>query len=143
MDIAVTDQSFALSSFLRPTVEIVASFLGNNAVQTSELSALIGDVHGTLARLNAKASPASPEPLKPAVPIKRSIQSDYLVCLNDGKRFRSLKRHLKSKYGMTPDDYRAHWSLPADYPMVAPGYARERSQLAKAMGLGQQRRRSK
>ena len=76
------------------------------------------------------------------MPIKRSIQSDYLVCLNDGKRFRSLKRHIKSKYGMTPDDYRAFWSLPPEYPMVAPGYARERSQLAKAMGLGQQRRRN-
>ena len=137
----MSNQSFVTSSFLRPTVEIVASFLGNNAVQTSELPALIGDVHGALERLNTKAPAAAAEPPKPAVPIKRSIQSDYLVCLNDGKRFRSLKRHIKSKYDMTPDDYRAFWNLPADYPMVAPGYARERSQLAKAMGLGQQRRR--
>lgn len=126
---------------LRPTVEIVASFVSNNAVQSHDLKELIGSVHTALARLGAREAEAPVEPPKPAVPVRKSVQTDYIVCLQDGKRFRSLKRHLRSRYGMSPDDYRAYWGLPADYPMVAPGYARERSQLAKAMGLGLQRRR--
>ncbi len=136
----MNDQTVGTKQFLGATVEIVASFIGKNTIGRHELSALIVDVHGALSRANAQASQPPSEPLKPAVPIKRSIQPDYLVCLNDGKRFRSLKRHLRTKYGLTPDAYRAQWGLPADYPMVAPDYARERSQLAKAMGLGQQRR---
>jgi predicted transcriptional regulator len=93
-------------------------------------------------RVSTGAAVAGPaEPLKPAVPIKRSITPTYLVCLEDGKKFKSLKRHLRTRYQMTPDQYRAKWNLPADYPMVAPDYAAARSQLAKQMGLGQQRRR--
>jgi predicted transcriptional regulator len=93
-------------------------------------------------RVSSGAAVAAPaEPLKPAVPIKRSITPEYLVCLEDGKKFKSLKRHLRTQYRMTPDQYRAKWNLPADYPMVAPNYAAARSQLAKQMGLGQQRRR--
>lgn len=126
---------------LAPTVEIVASFVGRNPMPPQELSALIGEVHGALCRLKREPAP-SPDAPKPAVPIRRSIQPDFLICLNDGKRFRSLKRHIRAKYGMTPDDYRAYWGLPPTYPMVAPGYARERSKLAKAMGLGLRRRRT-
>jgi predicted transcriptional regulator len=94
-----------------------------------------------LLRVSSGETQTSSEPLKPAVPVKRSINPDYIVCLEDGKKFKSLKRHLRSQYGMTPEQYRDKWNLPADYPMVAPNYAAARSQLAKQMGLGQQRRR--
>jgi predicted transcriptional regulator len=98
-------------------------------------------VHSALLRVaGGEAEPAS-EPLKPAVPVKKSIHPDFIVCLEDGKKFKSLKRHLRTQYGMTPEQYREKWGLPLDYPMVAPNYAAARSQLAKQMGLGQQRRR--
>jgi predicted transcriptional regulator len=116
------------------TSSIVAAYVGNNTVQKEHLAALIADVFASLARTNR----AEPEPgaLTPAVPVKRSVQPDYIVCLEDGKKFKSLKRHLMSHYNMTPEDYRAKWGLPADYPMVAPNYALARSTLAKKMGLG-------
>jgi len=125
------------------TAQIVAAHLGHNATAAAEIPGLIAQVHAALLRAAAVRSDAAPEPLKPAVPIKKSVTPEYLVCLEDGKRFKSLKRHLRSQYGMSPEQYRDKWGLPADYPMVAPNYAVERSQLARKMGLGQQRRRRK
>ena len=104
---------------------------------------LISQVHAALLRVSSGRTEAPLEPAKPAVSVKKSITPDYLVCLEDGKRFKSLKRHLRTQYNMTPEQYREKWGLPADYPMVAPNYAVARSQLAKKMGLGQQRKRRK
>jgi predicted transcriptional regulator len=122
------------------TANIVSAYVSNNAVSSAEMPALISQVYSALMRVSKGAADAAPAaPLTPAVPVKRSITPEYLVCLEDGKKFKSLKRHLR-QYRMTPDQYRAKWNLPADYPMVAPNYAAARSQLAKQMGLGQQRR---
>lgn len=113
---------------------IVAAYVGNNSVSSGELPDLIRMVHGSLRSLsNGEAEIVRP---KPAVPVKKSISEHYLICLEDGKKFKSLKRHLRTCYDMTPEEYREKWDLPADYPMVAPGYSRQRSQLAKKMGLG-------
>ena len=123
--------------------EIVAAFVANNHVQVSELPNLVASVHGALAKIaDGKATPETQEPttLTPAVSVRKSITPDHLVCLDDGKRFKSLKRHL-SALGMTPDQYRTKWNLPADYPMVAANYAEKRSALAKKIGLGQIRRK--
>ncbi len=114
--------------------EIVAAYVGNNAVPAEELPNLIRIVHASLASLTGVEAVAAP--LKPAVPVKKSISEDFLTCLEDGKKFKSLKRHLRTKYDMSPEEYREKWGLPADYPMVAPGYSRQRSKLAKKMGLG-------
>ncbi len=114
--------------------EIVAAFVRNNTVSASDLPDLIRSVHASLAGLGT--SDAEHNPQKPAVSVKRSLGEDFLVCLEDGKKFKSLKRHLRTKYDMSPDEYREKWSLPADYPMVAPGYSKHRSMLAKKMGLG-------
>src|SRR5215213_7370454 len=123
--------------------EIVSAFVSNNSVPVTELPALIGSVH---AALNQVASGSTQQPAEetkaPAVPIKKSVQPDYIVCLDDGKRFKSLKRHLRSTYNLTPDQYRAKWGLAHDYPMVAPNYAAARSNLAKQMGLGARRRQA-
>lgn len=116
------------------TAEIVAAYVGRNAVPSGELSNLIRAVHSTLHEIGNDGPPAVA--LKPHVAASDSITDDYLVCLEDGLRFKSLKRHLRSKYGLTPDAYREKWGLPSDYPMVAPAYARRRSELAKEMGLG-------
>lgn len=137
----MSEPSIQPSQVLRPTVSIVAAYVGKNTLQVQELAPLIDNVSRMLQHLAQPPAIAAPEPQRPAVAISKSIKPDYLICLMDGKRFRSLKRHLKSRYGMTPDEYRTRWGLPSDYPMVAPGYARERSELAKAMGLGQLRRR--
>jgi predicted transcriptional regulator len=130
------------ASCIQLTANIVSAYVRNNSVSSAEIPALISQVYLALMRVSSGAAGAGPaEPLKPAVSIKRSITPAYLVCLEDGKKFKSLKRHLGTQYQMTPDQYRAKWNLPADYPMVAPDYAAVRSQLAKQMGLGQQRRR--
>tara|TARA_R110000787_G_scaffold78883_9_gene172283 strand:- start:2591 stop:3007 length:417 start_codon:yes stop_codon:yes gene_type:complete len=114
--------------------EIVAAYVGNNTVQSVELPELIRNVHASLAGLgHIDSEIARP---KPAVSVKRSLGEDFLVCLEDGKKFKSLKRHLRTKYDMSPDEYREKWNLPPDYPMVAPGYSKHRSMLAKKMGLG-------
>lgn len=131
------------STFIELTAQIVSAFVGNNSVPSTEIANLIGQVHAALKRVSGGQMSAPAEPAKPAVPVKRSVASDYIVCLEDGKKFKSLKRHLRSRYNMTPEQYREKWGLPADYPMVAPNYAAARSQLAKQMGLGQQRRRRK
>jgi predicted transcriptional regulator len=129
------------ASCIQLTANIVSAYVSNNTISSGEIPALISQVYSALMRVTAGAAVAGPaEPLKPFIPIKRSITPAYLVCLEDGKKFKSLKRHLRTQYQMTPDEYRAKWNLPADYPMVAPNYAAARSQLAKQMGLGQQRR---
>jgi predicted transcriptional regulator len=117
------------------TADIVAAHVSNNSVGVADLPALIANVHGALSGLSGSAAAAGPAP-EPAVPIRNSIKKDYIVCLDDGKKLKMLKRHLMTHYGMTPDDYRAKWGLPADYPMVAPAYAETRRVLAKAIGLG-------
>jgi predicted transcriptional regulator len=126
---------------------IVAAYVGNNSVPVAELPALIANVHAALARVRGdlgavESQAVVAEPAKPAVSIKKSVTPDYLICLEDGKKFKSLKRHLRTHYNLSPDEYRAKWNLPSDYPMVAPSYAEARSNLAKQMGLGQQRKRS-
>jgi len=129
------------TNFIGLTAEIVSAYVSNNMVATADIPALINQVHSALLRVSSGEAPTSSEPLKPAVPIKRSINPDFLICLEDGKKFKSLKRHLRTQYEMTPEQYREKWGLPHDYPMVAPNYAAARSHLAKQMGLGQQRRR--
>ena len=120
------------------TTEIVSAFVARNSVAASDLPALISSVHATLSGLGSPAAPAfAAEPLKPAVSIKKSITPDFLISLEDGRPYKSLKRHLSTKHGLTPEAYRAKWNLPKDYPMVAPNYAKARSDLAKQMGLGQ------
>ena len=131
-----------MDKFIELTAGIVSAYVSNNVVATAEVPALISQVHGALVRVAGGAIEASIEPLKPAISVKRSITPDHVVCLEDGKKFKSLKRHLRTQYGMTPEQYREKWSLPPDYPMVAPNYAAARSELAKQMGLGQQRRRT-
>jgi predicted transcriptional regulator len=130
-------------SYIELTAQIVSAYVGNNPVPSAEIASLIGQVHAALKRVSGGQTTPLAEPAKPAVSVKRSINSDFLVCLEDGKKFKSLKRHLRTQYSMTPEQYREKWGLPADYPMVAPNYAAARSQLAKQMGLGQQRRRRK
>jgi predicted transcriptional regulator len=130
-------------NFLDLTAEIVSAYLSNNTTPSSEIPALISQVHAALTRVSSGRGETPAEPTKPAVSVKKSMTADYLICLEDGKRFKSLKRHLRAQYNMTPEQYREKWKLPADYPMVAPNYAVARSQLAKNMGLGQQRRRRK
>ena len=121
--------------------EIVSAYVSNNSVPATELSTLLSDVHAAIVRVSTGTVVAAPEAAKPAVPPKKSITNDYIVCLEDGRKFKSLKRHLRTQYNMSPEQYREKWALPADYPMVAPAYAKARSALAKQMGLGQQRRR--
>ena len=122
--------------------DVVAAYVSNNTVTLTELPSLIAQVHRALVA-SATGSVEKPvEAQTPAVSIKKSIQPDYIVCLEDGKKFKSLKRHLRTKYDLSPEEYRTKWGLPADYPMVAPNYAAARSQLAKSMGLGQQRRKA-
>jgi predicted transcriptional regulator len=131
----------APKNFIDLTADIVSAYLSNNPTPASEIPGLISQIHAALVRVSSGRNEAPLEPAKPAVSIKKSISPDYIVCLEDGKRFKSLKRHLRTQYNMTPEQYRDKWGLPADYPMVAPNYAVARSQLAKEMGLGQQRRR--
>jgi predicted transcriptional regulator len=126
--------------FIELTANIVSAYLRNHSVPAGDIPGLISQIHASLSRVSSGADLTS-EPLKPAVPVKKSITPEYLVCLEDGKKFKSLKRHLRTQYNMTPEQYREKWDLPADYPMVAPNYAQARSALAKQMGLGQQRRK--
>ena len=134
-------ETMASGNFIELTAEIVSAYVSNNSVPAAEIPALINQVHSALQRVSSGQAETAAEPLKPAVPVKRSITPEYIVCLEDGKKFKSLKRHLRTQYNMTPEQYREKWGLPPDYPMVAPNYAAARSQLAKQMGLGQQRRR--
>ena len=131
------------SNFIELTASIVSAFVSNNSVAAGDVPALINQIHSALLRVSSGTKEQPTEPLKPAVSPKKSITPDYLVCLEDGKKFKSLKRHLRTQYNMTPEQYREKWGLPPDYPMVAPNYAAARSKLARDMGLGQQRRRRK
>jgi predicted transcriptional regulator len=123
------------------TTDIVASFVANNKVSGEELPELIRLVHRTLSSLSLRGDDKSVERPKPAAPINRSVQHEYIICLEDGKKLKMLKRYLRSTYGMSPDEYRKRWGLPPDYPMVAPSYAARRSEFAKKIGLGRGVRR--
>jgi predicted transcriptional regulator len=139
MSMHVSTESGAGSEILGLVTDLVSAYVANNSVPAADLPTLIDQIHGSLVRLGA---PVEPEPVKldPPVAIKRSITPDYLISLEDGRPYKSLKRHLR-KYGMTPDDYRKKWGLSSNYPMVAANYAEARSQLAKNMGLGQMNRK--
>ncbi len=119
------------------TVDVVAAYVSNNAVSSAELPDLIRDVHASLRQ--TQSGTAAAEKPKPAIPIKKSVTPDFVICLEDGRKLKMLKRHLRTTYGMTPDQYRARWGLDPDYPMVAPNYAKRRSEFAKEIGLGQKR----
>src|SRR5580692_10676624 len=125
------------SEIIEMTADIVSDYVGNNSVSANDLPSLIQSIHRALSGVTNGVEAVEAAPKEPAVPVKRSITPDYLVCLEDGRKFKSLKRHLRTKYNMSPEDYRAKWGLPKDYPMVAPSYAKARSDLAKQMGLGQ------
>ena len=127
------------ADLLALTAQIVSAHLAHNSVAAAEVPGLIRDVHATLTGLASGAAAAPAEKPTPAVPIKKSIHPDYLICLEDGKKLKMLKRHLKSAFNMTPEQYRERWGLPPDYPMVAPNYAARRSELAKSIGLGTKR----
>jgi predicted transcriptional regulator len=130
-----TTTKIADEDLLRMTADVVAAYVSNNPLPTQQLAEVIGTVYASLRSLDGQGEVKS-EPLKPAVPIRKSITPDYLICLEDGKKLKMLKRHLRSTYGLTPDEYRAKWELSADYPMVAPNYAAQRSAFAKKIGLG-------
>ena len=134
-------ETTAQAPYIELAADIVSAYVSNNSVPLAELPNVIRDVHSALMRVTEQSAPVEVEPLKPAVSVKKSITPDYIICLEDGKQFKSLKRHLRSQYNLSPDAYREKWGLPPDYPMVAPNYAKARSNLAKQMGLGQQRRR--
>ena len=125
----------AAANVLGLTAQIVAAHVSNNQVSVDELPVLINQVYRSLASMGTAPEPVQEKP-QPAVPVKKSVHPDYIVCLEDGKKLKMLKRHLKTAYNMTPEQYRERWSLPPDYPMVAPNYARHRSSLAKKIGLG-------
>lgn len=129
------------SGLMEQTTRIVEAYVGNNTMDMKDVPALINDVHQALARVSGNSSVVEREELKPAVSAKRSVMPDYIICLEDGKKFKSLKRHLRTHYNLSPEEYREKWGLPHDYPMVAPNYARARSELAKRMGLGTRRDR--
>lgn len=129
------------SVYIELAANIVSAYVSHNSVPSTEIPNLISQVYSALKRVSGAQLAATAEPPKPAVPIKRSVTPEHIVCLEDGLKFKSLKRHLRSRYNLTPDQYREKFGLPPDYPMVAPNYAAARSKLAKDMGLGQQRRR--
>ncbi len=133
-----TQENISSSGFVELTAEIVSAFVANNAVAILDLPKVIASVHGALASLDAPKAEAAPERPVPPVSIKKSITPDYLISLEDGRQYKSLKRHLSGR-GLTPQQYRTKWGLPADYPMVAASYAKQRSELAKALGLGRLR----
>jgi predicted transcriptional regulator len=126
----------AQSEILKMATEIVAAYVGQNSVATEQMPDVIAKVYGSLQALNAGDGTAIAEPLEPAVSIRRSTKPDYLVCLEDGKKLKMLKRHLRTDHNLTPEEYRARWGLRADYPMIAPNYVKQRSQIAKRIGLG-------
>ena len=127
---------------LRMTTDVVASYLSHNSVPAENVPDLIKSVHGTMKEVSETTVKQEPK-AKPAVPVSKSVSDDYIVCLEDGKKLKMLKRYLRTNYDMTPEEYRARWGLPADYPMVAPNYAEQRRNLAKKIGLGTKRRRTR
>ncbi len=133
-----TSASTGKDDVLRLTTEVVSAYVGNNVIASNEIPELIKSIHGALHGLGIGGE--RPESLKPAVPVRRSVTPDFIVCLEDGKKLKMLKRHLRTTYNLTPEEYRAKWGLPPDYPMVAPNYAAQRSQFAKRIGLGRKRK---
>src|ERR671921_2835117 len=133
----------APANFIELAADIVSAYLSKNSLPVSELPALINDVHAALVTVAGGTAEPAAEARNPAVSIRRSITPDYIICLDDGKKFKSLKRHLRTQYDLTPEQYRERWGLPPDYRMVAPNYAKARSELAKTMGLGQKRRNAR
>ena len=131
----MSDEAQSRRDLLEQTSRIVSAHVSNNTVSVGDLPELIRQIYGTLASLNERSQTHLDRPL-PAVPIRRSVMPDHIVCLEDGKKLKMLRRHLKTAYNMTPDEYRERWNLPANYPMVAPNYAAQRSELAKKIGLG-------
>ncbi|MGH6815997.1 MAG: MucR family transcriptional regulator [Hyphomicrobiaceae bacterium] len=127
------------NGLVKLTAQIVSAYVHSNSVVPGDLPSLIGDVHAALTRASARTPLPQKELPKPVVPVKKSVTAEYIVCLEDGKKFKSLKRHLRTHYGLSPEEYREKWGLPHDYPMVAPNYAAARSALAKKMGLGTRR----
>jgi len=126
----------AEDELLRMTAEVVSAYVSNNTLATGQLADVIQAVYGSLRGLEGQAAEPPAEPLRPAVPIRKSVTPEFLICLEDGKKLKMLKRHLRSTYNLTPDEYRAKWGLAQDYPMVAPKYAAQRSEFAKKIGLG-------
>ena len=140
VDAADTASKPGSSNYIEVVADLVSAYVSNNSMRASDLPDFIASIHASIQQLAAGQveAPPAPPPV-PAVPIKKSLTQDHIICLEDGKKFRSLKRHLGTVYNMTPDEYRTKWGLPKDYPMVAPGYSEIRSKLAKDIGLGQQR----
>lgn len=134
------EQSLETSELVELTADIVSAYVSKNTVVVTDLPSLISEVHGALSKASVSSGLGAKEELKPAVSVKKSVTPDYIVCLEDGKKFKSLKRHLRTHYDLSPEEYREKWGLPHDYPMVAPNYAAARSALAKKMGLGQRRK---
>lgn len=130
----------AKQDLVEMAAEIVSAYVSANSVAAQDIPALIRTVHAALKEVSGDGLAVADNSQEPAVAIKKSVTPDYIICLEDGKKFKSLKRHLRTRYGMTPEEYRTKWGLPHDYPMVAPNYAKERSNLAKRMGLGHSRR---
>ena len=128
------------SMLMELTSDVVSSYVSNNPIAAGDLSNLIKDVYAALDSVSGGSATPIAEKQKPAVSVKKSLGHDYLICLEDGKKFKSLKRHLKTHFDLSPEEYREKWGLPSDYPMVAPAYAEERSRLAREMGLGQKRK---
>lgn len=131
------------TDLLRMTAEIATAYVGRNSIAGTEISEVVKLVHSVLTRLGGPQAQPQTTPQEPAVPIRKSVTKDYIICLEDGKKLKMLKRHLRATYDLSPDEYRAKWGLPADYPMVAPGYAERRSEFAKQIGLGRGGRRRK
>ncbi len=135
MDTQPSEQVSA-EEILRMTAEVVSAYLSNNVLPAGQIAEVIQTVHSSLNALGTGKAESAAEPLRPAVPVKKSVTPDYIICLEDGRKLKMLKRHLRSTYHMTPEEYRAKWGLPSDYPMVAPNYAQQRSDFAKKIGLG-------
>lgn len=131
-----TNDSEAREDTLILTAEIVTAYLTNNTVKADDIPGIIRAIHGTLNTLGRESAAPAEVELKPAVPVKKSVTPEYIVCLEDGKKLKMLKRYIRTRYNLTPEEYRAKWNLPADYPMVAPDYANKRSEFAKQIGLG-------
>ena len=135
-----TAEKIPQGEMLKMTTQVVSAYLGNNPVPASQIPDVIRSVFSSLTNLDGGSPEIMPQTQKPAVTVKKSVTPEYIVCLEDGKRLKMLKRHLRTTYNMTPDEYRAKWGLPTDYPMVAPNYAKQRSAFAKKIGLGRKAR---
>lgn len=139
-EITPADSARVTSDLVELSAEIVSAYVSNNVVSVTDIPRIINSVHEALVGLSTGKSGAVTSELRPAVPVKKSITQDYIICLEDGRQFKSLRRHLKTEYNLTPEEYRVKWGLPPDYPMVAPSYSEARSQLAKTIGLGRKPR---